>query len=203
VPCCEAWQLATAKGVPSPVTFGKHYYDRLRSEYASDQCPLGVLQGSGGGQPVRAELFQAMLAAKRSHKPSREPLVEFMRSGVADLNTTECTGLFKWVLSLRWKCARQLPHCVDALRCFRRNEVHTKYADKFDPIKGWCDSVLREMLARHELQKGVQKAWIEANCSLLELIISGVVLARWMKAGDYPEKQTYLLTIAVAGETGK
>jgi hypothetical protein len=59
------------------------------------------------------------------------------------------------------------------------------------------------MLARHELQKGPVATWVETNQGVLGLILPEVPLARWLKDGDYAQRENDLLALASAGETGK
>ena len=89
------------------IVFGRIYYDMLRGIYQKQSAQHLALELASAEQVVSAELVQAMLAAKKI-KPDRQPFVTWMSKQSMPPNPKEVAGIFRWLLTLRIGCVKQM-----------------------------------------------------------------------------------------------
>eukprot|EP00927_Polykrikos_kofoidii_P054662 TRINITY_DN49049_c0_g1_i1.p1 TRINITY_DN49049_c0_g1~~TRINITY_DN49049_c0_g1_i1.p1 ORF type:complete len:201 (-),score=42.62 TRINITY_DN49049_c0_g1_i1:96-698(-) len=122
------------------VCWGRMYHDALKRIYRRE-ADAGMLEPGDKSEQVTPLLMKAMIAVKRA-KPDRRFMMEFIAS-VETVNSTEVSGLFRWMLTLRVGCTRvQLPAAMKCLEFITRLKLHTAYIAKFDCIKPWVETVL-------------------------------------------------------------
>ena len=84
---------------PGSVTMGRLYYNQLRMMYASAEHPLKQLTIKDPNKDVQPELFQAMLASKKT-PPQRQPMLQLLQNMADSPNQSEVVGTFRWMIGL-------------------------------------------------------------------------------------------------------
>lgn len=126
---------------------------------------------------VSPALVKAMLAAQKT-KADRSLFQAYMAGCSSAPNATEISGIFRFFLTLRPGCARQLSLSMECLRFIERLSLHHTYAEQFSHIMGWVDTMLCAVLAKSRSQKISDKQFIDLNMDFLVLILPIVPLKR-------------------------
>ena len=100
--------------------------------------------------------MQAMLAAKKA-KPDRDPFLCYVAKLKEALNDTEIAGIFRWFLTLKAGCMKQLPVALEVLRFIKRWNLHELYKQQFSIIKFWGDKVITAALTKCRSQKQIDQ----------------------------------------------
>ena len=161
-------EMQDAKLHGQPLVFGKIYYDNLRYIFGQPSQPHADLEPKQPLKEVSSQLVQAMLAAKKA-KPDRDPFLCYMAKLKEAPNDTEIAGIFRWFLTLKAGCMKQLPVALEALRFIKRLNLHELYKQQFSIIKFWGDKVITAALTKCRSQKQTDQTFLDLYSDLLTL----------------------------------
>ena len=94
--------------------------------YEGESNAYQALEAKNPDLLVSPIFVQAMLAAQRA-KPDRSLFTTYMSTTQAVPNAKEIVGLFRWFLTLKVGCVKQLAVALDGLRFIQRLSLHTVY----------------------------------------------------------------------------
>jgi hypothetical protein len=185
------------------VTFGKIYYDSLKTIYEKKSNAYQALEAKNPDIVVSPIFVQAMLAAQRA-KPDRSLFTTYMSTTQAVPNAREIVGLFRWFLSLKVGCNKQLAVALEGLRFIQRLSLHTVYQQKFNAIRDWADQVLVTTLNKTRCEKNSKLSFANVHRQLIELIVDGAKLAKVEGCeGNFTAVAKELLELASASALGR
>ena len=109
---------------PGTVTMGRLYYNQLRMMYASAEHPLKQLIIKDPNKDVQPELFQAMLASKKT-PPQRQPMLQIIQNMTEPPNQTEVVGILRWMIGLSpTVSSEQYQGIIQTMRWVIRLNIH-------------------------------------------------------------------------------
>lgn len=196
--------LATAKQQgDGSVIFGKLYYDTLKSIYAKPCVPHVALLPADPDLVVNPALVKAMLAAQKA-KPDRGPFLQYMTATLEEPNATELCGIFRWFITLKVGCMKQLAVAMECLKFVSRMRLHVTQAEKFKVINYWVDDVLCAALAKGRAQKTSDKTFTDLNKPLIELLLPKQALNKVLScSSDWSSVSAELLQLVTECNLGR
>jgi hypothetical protein len=194
------WQDVVAKKIK---TFDADYYKKMRDEYRPPVESHRALAPIDTSLPVSDKLIKALQFARRDHNPDRILICVYL-SSTLEINATELCGLYRWFLSLKPGCAKQLTVCLECVKFVRRLGLKQKFAREFGVLRHWVDEVMVAALLRSRIvSKARDDKFIEAHKASLVLVIPEVDLQAVVDAdGHYERTQVQLVSVCASSTVG-
>lgn len=185
--------------------WGRVYYDSLRVVYAKPNDAHEALKPQGvDGLEVGQTIMKCMLAAQREQRPDRAPFMNYFASAAEPPNKVELAGIWRWLITLRVACQKQLVVSVDALAWIQRLQLHVKFADSFVHITPWVVGVLVTLLDKARVEKQSDEDWIACRRSMVEMVLDSKDLDAALKAGvNVSSVETQLTNLCLANSLGR
>lgn len=184
-----------------PKVMGSLYYNRLKECFKPPATTHAGLTVRDASLPIAPALLRAMCAAQRQH-PDRSPLSAYLQTAQLP-NQSELVGLFRFFVTLKSKCMKQLACSMDAVRYVARLKLHTHFAVEFEAVRAWVDETLEQALARSRANKHTDVVFVSLNRPLLNLIMPSADLDKIVKAkGNLSPLMDEVCRLVASSQTG-
>jgi len=145
---------------PGAVTMGRLYYNQLRQLYAGENHPMKLLSIKDPSQQVRPEIFQAMLASKRT-PPQRQPMLQLLQNMSEPPNQSELVGILRWVTSLTPSVSsEQYQGVIQTMRWLTRLGLQETFKDEVQVCKPYFEEGLLLALSVKRVTHSVHAWWL-------------------------------------------
>ena len=137
--------VASCRNKLGSVIWGMTYYDELRLVYGSKldlHTALGALKPMESSPEPSDALVKAMAAAQRLN-PDRSSFLAFFQSCDRALNLKEAVGTFRWMITLKVGCLRQLGVAKEALKFVSKTGTRTTFSRALAAhaaVGRWCSA---------------------------------------------------------------
>ena len=168
------------------VCWGMTYYDELRLTFGAKldlHAALGSVTAMDGSAEPAGEVVKAMAMAQRL-KPDRSLFLSFSQSCDRTLNLKEAVGLFRWMITLKVGCLKQLGVSKEALKFMCKTSLHTAFAAHWKLMLPWVDGVLHALLRKSRYAKQTDETFLKVNEALLVLLLDKAALTACTTAKD-------------------
>lgn len=183
------------------ILYGAGYYATLRDIYRAPSNAASLLSGPSPPLPVDDRLINAMTAAKKQH-PDRGLIVNYMKISTSMPNATEVVGMFRFCLTLRCGCSRQLLVAMEALRYIARLKLKAAYPEAFGVLRSWIDSVLTSALDRARRQRTPDADFMALHRPCAGLLLDEAALTAVLSAPAYTSVTTQLAMLVSSYDFG-
>jgi len=120
---------------PGSVTMGRLYYNQLKLQYAGENHPSKLLTIKDPSTQVSPDVFQAMLASKKT-PPQRQPMLQLLQNMSETPNQSEVVGILRWMASLTPSLSsEQYQGVIQTMRWLTRLGLDKKYKDEVEVCK--------------------------------------------------------------------
>jgi hypothetical protein len=127
---------------PGSVTMGRIYYNKLKMLYAGENHPTKLLIIKDASAQVRPELFQAMLASKRT-PPQRQPMLQLLQNMSEQPNQSEVVGILRWMASLTPSLSsEQYQGVIQTMRWLTRLGLDKEFKAEVEVCKSYFEEGL-------------------------------------------------------------
>lgn len=157
-------------GAPDAPTIGKHYYARLREEFAYADNPARRLRVSDDSEIINEELMSA-LADLHKYPRSFERSMTFLEGKVVP-NQRSLVLLFRQALSYSPNGGQDTTNFhMSLLGWVARNDVATKFPAEWLAVRNHLDEAASRALSAWKSTGMQSKVWWECNKGALSLLM--------------------------------
>jgi hypothetical protein len=172
------YDVEKAQKVGESIVFGKLYYDGLKILYEPlEDVHKALVPPKSSTCEVRPQLVKAMVLVQGS-RVDRSGFEQFFTCCKETPNVKEICGVWRFAITLRVGCMKQMATAVMCLRFVARMGLHDAYPEYWCHVRTWADCVLVTLLRKSRYQKQRDAEFLDVHAPLVELVCTKHCLAK-------------------------